>query len=170
MKIISDSINSENWEETIANSGFSFSDVETFINESYNRGYKAKDEEMKAELKNLFTLNMLQTNQIAEQLIIYLNELGIQPLSAYLKIESVFSFSLIFTVNLNDYISDRLLKAYDWTSDMEMKVNGRNYTIDLSFMHGDENVDTESLNSDGFRFKHKKLNENAKQEITRTAQ
>ncbi|SEA80062.1 hypothetical protein [Pedobacter hartonius] len=42
-----------------------FSDVEILINESYNRGYKAKDEEMKAELKNLFSSNMLQTNQIA---------------------------------------------------------------------------------------------------------
>lgn len=157
MNAVRESINTENWEETIKNCGFSFPEVERYINESYNNGYRARDEQTKSSLKSLFRTNLLKTNQITEDLLSHLGTLNVQPISAYLKIESGTSFSMIITVNLEDYISDKILKAYGWISDIEMEVNNKNYSIDLSFMHGDENVNIESLNADGYRFKHKKL-------------
>jgi len=99
----------------------------------------------------------LQTNQIAEKLLVHLRELNIYPIAAYLKIDTLFNFSIIFTVNLNDYISKELLKAYDWISDTEKRVRNKNYAIDLSFMHEDEHLNLECLNSEGFKFKNKTL-------------
>lgn len=159
MNTLSAAANSENWIETIKDSGFSFSEIERFIEESYRQGYNAKDEEIKSKLRSTFDTNVRLTNQIAENLITYLKELNIQPLSAYLKIDSIFNFSIIFTTTLNDYISERLLQAYNWISDTEKRVRTQNYNIDLSFMHEDENLNIESLNSDGFKFKHKKLSD-----------
>ncbi|HEY0175800.1 MAG TPA: hypothetical protein VGC08_05440 [Pedobacter sp.] len=157
MATLNATVNSENWIETIKNSGFSLSEVEKFIDESYKSGYDAKDEEIRSRMMNIFTTNIILTNQITEDLLVYLEELNIHPLSAYLKIDSIVSFHIIFTVKLNDYISEELLKAYDWISDTEKKVRNTNYNIDLSFMHEDENLNMESLNPDGFRFKHKRL-------------
>ena len=157
MNILRESINSENWEEIISDSGFSLAEVERFIDESYDKGYQTRDRESKTVIENMFITNMQQTNQVTERLFEHLKELEIQPLAAYLKIESISSFRLIVTVNLEDYISEKILKAYEWTIDTEMKVTSKKYRIDLSFMHGDENVNIEGLNADGFRLKHKNL-------------
>lgn len=157
MNILSGSINSENWEETITDSRFSISEVERYINESYQIGHDAKDEETRSELKATFDRNILQTNQIAEKLLAYLRELDIHPIAAYLKIDTISNFSIIFTVGLEDYISSQLLKAYDWISDIEKSSRNKNYTIDLSFMHGDEHLNLECLNADGFKFRSKTL-------------
>lgn len=143
----------------IKNSGFSLSEVEKFIEESYKSGYDAKDEEIKSRRLGLFTDNIILTNQVTEDLLAYLEKLNIYPVSAYLKIDSIVSFHIIFTAELNDYISEKLLIAYDWISDTEKKIRNINYNIDLSFMHEDENLNMERLNSDGFRFKHKRLSE-----------
>lgn len=166
MDTLSTTANSENWIETIKDSGFSFSEIERFIDESYKRGYDAKDEEMASKLRSTFDTNVKLTNQIAENLIIYLKELNIHPLSAYLKIDSIFNFNIIFTTALNDYISEKLLEAYTWINDTEKSVRSPNYNIDLSFMHEDENLNIESLNSDGFKFKHKKLSDKHDQQTT----
>ncbi|WP_158797771.1 hypothetical protein [Pedobacter sp. L105] len=157
MNVLNRAIDSENWEETLKDSWFSLSEVEKFIDESYKSGYDAKDEETKSKLRVIFDMNILQTNQITEKLLAYLKELNIQPIAAYLKIDNIYSYSIIVTVGLEDYISSQLLKAYDWVNHTEKETRTKNYTIDLSFMHGDEHLDLECLNSDGYKFKSKML-------------
>lgn len=107
----------------------------------------------KSKLRSTFDTNINLTNRIAEDLIIYLKELNIHPLSIYFKTDSIFNSSIIFTTTLNDYTSEGLLSAYTWMSDIEKKVRNPNYNIDLSFIHEDENLNIERLKSDGFKFK-----------------
>ena len=45
MNILRESINSENWEEIISDSGFSLAEVERFIDESYDKGDQTRDRE-----------------------------------------------------------------------------------------------------------------------------
>lgn len=158
MNTITETIDSGNWEETIKDSGFSITEVERFIEESYSRGYLARNKEIRTKIRAIFNANLNQTNQILASLVMYLNELGIYPITAYLKIDPIANFSVILIVKLEDYISAGVLQAYDWMSDMEKNVRNENYNLDLSFMDDDANLNHEYLNADGFRFKRNNLN------------
>lgn len=155
MNTIKELINSENWEETIKNSGFSLLEVERYIDESYKRGYAAKDEKIRIKLRNIFSSNLVHTHQIMGNLIAYLNKLSIYPTSAYLKIDPIANFSVILTVKLEDYVSEGLLKAYSWISDTASDIRTENYNLDLSFIDDSKELDFECLDSDGYRLKYK---------------
>lgn len=157
MNTISQSANSENWEQTIANSGYSFSEVEKYMKESYQKGYDDKGEELKNKISEIFDSNSQITNKLTIDLFNHLKELDLKPINAFLKVESIFNFSIIVTVSLEDYISEKLLKAYNWTNETEKILKNDNYRIDISFMYDDENLNVDCLNSDGYRFKHKSL-------------
>lgn len=154
--VISNS-NTENWEQTIADSGFSFAEVERYMKESYKQGYNDKDEEIRNKIEEISSANQQLVDKITKDLLEFLKSINITPLSAYLKIDSIFKYSIITSVSLEDYLSESLLEAYAWTNKIEKSTRHDNFSIDLSFMYSDENLDAGILSSDGFRFKHKSL-------------
>lgn len=157
MNTLSHSANSENWEETVANSGYTHSEVEKYMKESYQQGYNDKDEEIRLRITEIFETNRDLTDKISTNLFEYLKTLGVKPVSAFMKVGSIFNYSILVSVTIDDYVSDNILKAYNWAHEAEKVSRNAHYNLDISFIYEDEHLNIDCLNSDGFRFRHKTI-------------
>ncbi|MFZ6010828.1 MAG: hypothetical protein ACOYXT_10835, partial [Bacteroidota bacterium] len=83
-----------------------------------------------------------------------LGEFEINPISAHLKIDSLFVFEVIVLLKEDDFLSNKMQAVYSWCSEKQHKENGELYKIWFHFIDVMPEFDFNQLSADGFRFKH----------------
>lgn len=71
-------------------------------------------------------------------------------LSSHVKLKNPNSQTVLLVVSIEDYLSDRLLKIYPITHEIEKKSRSEEYSVTFSFTYDEGNFDIASVNSHGF--------------------
>ncbi|HEY8930132.1 MAG TPA: hypothetical protein VIM55_13115 [Mucilaginibacter sp.] len=101
-------------------------------------------------------------NFAKENIIRVLNELEkneFDPLAAYLKVKSVFSFKVIIVVKEEDFIKQSFLSNYEFLTNFEQEIQTDFFTLKFSFLDGIPDDLDEALMSDGYQIKFSPIDE-----------
>ena len=81
-------------------------------------------------------------------------------MSAFLKLDSPESFTVLITLPDSEFINNSMRKAYTEIAEIEDKFNNENYNIEFSICGTNEtNFSEECVISDGYALKFKEINE-----------
>lgn len=99
--------------------------------------------------------NVERTSKLSAEILTYIHNNGFKAISAFLKIESWDSFSVLITIEEDDFLNDSFLKIYSYVSEIENKNNNDLYSLSFIFTDYNEDFDQKHINADGFILKHK---------------
>ena len=135
---------------------------ETYTSDELINAYlQGKNEGQSQKVKIL--LDALGKNiSLAQYIIESINEEIIKnnfnSLKSYLRIKSLNIFDAVFTIELEDYLSDDFDKVYKLSREYKNKNNTDSFNINTTFMPVTDSLNEERLISDGFYLIYEKQN------------
>lgn len=140
----------DSWEKISDTDAYSFNDV-------VNAWVKGKEEGLNITQKTILNAlkeNILKTVQARAKVYKFLKEKGFKALIAHLKVESPYSFQILFVVPEGELLNNDFLKVYDFISELENEVNEELYNVHLSFVDSSDTLDENQFEADGFIAKY----------------
>jgi hypothetical protein len=120
--------------------------------EGLSDGYKKAQKSLERKLKKQLRNNIFIAQRVGENVFNKLNEIGIEVTVAYMKIEPLEKFKIIFKVKKEDFYSDKIIEGYKVFSEFQKDFMSENIYVDLSFLPAKGRINNECLISDGFIF------------------
>lgn len=105
---------------------------------------------MENELKELFKSNIGRAQKIGEEIFGKLTEAGLKPDIAYMKIEPLEKFIILYQIDASLFYSDKIIEGYKIFSEFQEDNLSNDFYIDLSFLPNKGKINNECLISDGF--------------------
>jgi len=145
----------KNWEFTSSEDKLFSTD---HIIDAYLKGKNEGLEQQERLIIEKLISNIDKSGKHTTQVINHLLKKGLNPTAAFLKINSWDNFETLIIISEKDFLSTKMLKVYEYISKLESKVSEDMYYLQISFHSKDENIDEESIRSDGYILKHKMQN------------
>lgn len=123
--------------------------------DAYFKGKQEGLDQAQKALQKLFENNYLRSGECAKSLIDYLKSSKLHPISAHLKIESLFTFEVIVLLPEEEFLSDAMKQVYSHCRDLEIKYCDDSFQISFNFIDASSHFDFAQLKADGFEFKLK---------------
>jgi hypothetical protein len=138
--------NSQNWLEKINGTDTYVKDMLSF----FQNGWDARGNDDQDKIKERLRANVINSLTYTHEIISELGKLDIKPTRAYIKGISVVSQSVLISISIDDYLSDKFTRIYNVASKIEKESKSENYSISFNFTFDDGNLDGEALSCDGF--------------------
>ena len=123
------------------------------MHDAYLKGKEKGKKHFIDSVNKTLSFNLPLAATLAEKFIAHVEELySIKVPAAYLKIEEIAKFSVLFLVPKEDFLSPKMRNAYILAEEFEHKENS--FEISFSFTILSENIKEENINSDGYKLKH----------------
>lgn len=119
---------------------------------------KGKNDGLEQAQKLLFEylrINIDKSGKHTARILEFLRENNFTPISAYLKINSWDSFTLMLALPENEFIDDKIIKAYDFITDFEEVTKEDLYSLNIIICDTEGDLDESYIVSDGFFLKYK---------------
>jgi len=84
------------------------------------------------------------------KVIEYLKSRGINPISAHLRIESVYALDVLITVSDEDFLKDSFSENYTFVNHLQQIGKTDFYSITFNFINQSKEFNKELLSSDGY--------------------
>lgn len=142
--------NSQNWDTKISQSDEYVKDMLVYFAE----GWDARGLDDSRKDQDRLRVNVVNTLTYIEQVNAALNDLNIQATASHIKANSFFSFTVLFLIPLESYLSEEFLNVYFITSMIEKKSKSEDYCVNFTFTFDDGNINEEALTCDGYFRSH----------------
>lgn len=153
MNKIKEILEPQNWELTSPKDKLFSSD---HVIEAYLKGKKEGLEQAQKLILDKLVENVNNSGDYTTEILGHFKKKGFHPVSTFLKIISWDNFKILITLPEKEFISNKIIKIYDFISDYENKVNKELYHLEITLTDINEDTfDTNCLRSDGFVLKHK---------------
>lgn len=99
--------------------------------------------------------NIAKAGNHTSELLENIKNKSLNPVSAYLRINSWDDYTILVVLPLNEFLDPRTLELYDYISELESKVEEDMYRIQVSLCDTESEINEHYVRSDGFALKHK---------------
>jgi len=130
--------------------GITQSDLIKKYIEGLSDGYWKAMSTMENELKGIFKNNIKRAQKIGEEVFRRLKEAGLEVDIAYMKIEPLEKFTILYQIDASFFYSDKIIEGYEIFSEFQKDNLNNDFYIDLSFLPKKGEINNECLISDGF--------------------
>jgi hypothetical protein len=130
------------------------SDLIEYYYKGYRDGKNTANKEIKEKAKKMLQDNAVKALTTTST---YFNELNKEDqilLKAYLKIEPLVNFKVIFLIDKSIFYSDKVNKIYKTLGIIENQMNSDNFYIDFSLVPNNGKVNEALITSYGFVFSY----------------
>ncbi|MBT1689114.1 hypothetical protein [Dawidia soli] len=121
--------------------------------DAYLKGKKDGLDDHQKALQSVFAKNFEKSGKSTAKLFAFLSQQEITPISAHLKIDSLFSFEVVVLLNEADFLGEKMPGVYNWCITLQKEEEEESFRICFSFIDVMDGFDFEQLRSDGFRAK-----------------
>lgn len=129
---------------------FTVNEVIQAYKTGFDLGLTSVIEQNKKLLENQIRANAATAAQDTLKVVEYFKQIGIQPLSAHLKIVSKFSVEVLITVSDNDYIKEEFSQVYTFVNALKESNTNELYSINFKFVNRGESFDLDSVKTYGY--------------------
>jgi len=124
---------------------------------AYEAGIAKGISGMQKLVQEKFNANIDKTASDTGRLISKLQEYGVNPTSARLKVISWDQFEVLFILPEKEYLDEKFDFVYNFVGDLENSTREEFYSISFKFLPETEDTDIQKIMSDGFTLQHKSL-------------
>ncbi|MGJ4787354.1 hypothetical protein [Leptospira koniambonensis] len=153
MKTLEEIIKSNHWEIAVPKESDLLYTSDHVINAYLQGKAEALEQNQRLQFAKLQE-NIAKSAELAGEVIVYAKSVNINPTAAFLKIDSWEDFVLLLTIPETEFLSQNILKVYDFTSSKEAEFNNKLYSIEIVLANMNEHFDNECLVSDGYLLKY----------------
>lgn len=100
-------------------------------------------------------ININRSGKDTTTLLAFLKSRQMNPISAYLRINSWDNFSILIVLPQEEFLDKKMMSVYDYISELETTVSEEMYQIQVSICDTEEGIDENYVCSDGFALKYK---------------
>ena len=149
-------IPSEDWENAANKAKKEAHSEPDDIIQAWEAGIDRGINETERVLVKHFQANLHEISEITEKFYSELkSEIDLTPVNAFLRVNSISSFDILFVVDLEKYITGNRKTAYQRARDLRSEFcKGSDIKIDISFMADSSNFNPKMVNAEGFTFKY----------------
>ncbi|MEX0810843.1 MAG: hypothetical protein WD048_01420 [Chitinophagales bacterium] len=141
-----------NWEFTSHKEKLFSSD---HVIDAYLKGKNESLEEAQKLVLEKLVKNINKAGKHTKQVLHHFNKNNLNPISAFLKINSWDDFTIMVVLPHDEFLSKKIISVYEFVSEFENKVSEDLYHIQITICDSDGNLDENYIRSDGFVLKHK---------------
>jgi hypothetical protein len=152
MNAINEILAPANWELTSPKDKLFSSD---HVIDAYLKGKNDGLEQQQRLIIEKLISNINKAGKNTSNILSFLRKKKLNPISAYLRINSWDDFSILITLPQVEFLDKKMLNVYDYISELESKVDENMYHIQVSVCDTEDNIDENYVRSDGFALKHK---------------
>ena len=124
---------------------------------AYEAGIAKGISGMQKLVQEKFNVNIDKTANDTGKLIVKLQEYGIAPTSARLKVISWDQFEVLIILPEKEYLDEKFDIVYNFVGDLENATREEFYSISFKFLPETKDTDIQKIMSDGFTLLHKSL-------------
>ena len=117
------------------------------------KGAKEEKDKLDDRIKNLFSKSYEDTSVVLDTM----KELGVRPVFARLKLQTLNYLNVIIAVFKSDFTPDKAEKIYNFLSEFEEKKSTKEYNIDFSIFKAPDGFSDTAIENDGYIYKHQSL-------------
>lgn len=152
MNAIDEILAPANWELTSPKDRLFSSD---HVIDAYLKGKNDGLEQQQRLIIEKLISNIGKSGKHTSDILSFLRKKKLNPVSAYLRINSWDDFSILIVLPQDEFLDKRMLIVYDYISELENKVAEDMYHIQVSVCDTNNNIDESYIRSDGFALRHK---------------
>ena len=119
---------------------------------AYTTGVKEGMEQDEKLFQKQIKDNSKSAGEDTHKVIAHLKSVGINSISAHLRIESRYSIEVLITVSDSDFAKDLFSEIYSFVNALQEKSKTDFYTVIFSFINRSSEFDIDMVKSDGFMF------------------
>jgi hypothetical protein len=139
----------DNWEKT------SFSSDDMW--QAFQRGEQYQINKQEQEFNETLTKNLNRAAFLSEGIFhTAINDYNVGIQKAYLKAETIENFDVLFLVNLDDFMSEKIKDIYKRSHLVKSEFNGADFHISFKFMPSSDSLNLDSISSDGYMLEYGK--------------
>ncbi len=150
MKPVFDNLKMDILEATLKNSDEYVKDMLQFYEEGHSNGWEARGTNDRNLFEARLKANVISTLTYVNEVIKVCDKVGIQILSAYIKLENPKSMQVLLSVPLADYLKKELRDVYKHIHLIEKSSRSDDYRVGLSITYDDGSLDADTLTAEGF--------------------
>lgn len=124
---------------------------------AYKAGYAKGVAGAHALLQETFNRNYQKSGEDTGKVIEKLQEFGLNPLSALLRVVSWEEFEVLITLPEAEFLDEKLESAYDFVGEFENSARTNHYCLSFRFCPTVDGLDEQKMKSDGFTIAHRLL-------------
>ncbi|RPA68439.1 hypothetical protein EF405_12340 [Cyclobacteriaceae bacterium YHN15] len=152
MNAINEILAPANWELTAPKEKLFSSD---HVIDAYLKGKNHGLEQQQRLILEKLISNINKAGKDTSAILSFLKKKKLNPIAAYLRINSWDDFSILIILPQDEFLDKRMLRVYDFISDLESRVGDDMYNIQVTVCDTEDKIDENYVRSDGFAFKHK---------------
>ena len=115
-------------------------------------GHRAKRKILHERLKE----NIFKAQRICENLLSKIIDKKIKVFTIHLKADNINSYTALFAVELNDFVSDKFREVYTLSRQIKNESDTDTFYITFSFIPNSKQLSEDCLEADGFFMKYEK--------------
>lgn len=139
------SILPQNWQEQF-DANFSSND----LIDAYFKGRSDGENQFSKIILERFRENINKATKLAEQFIDLARERGVEIIHAHLKVQDIARFTILFIVSEEAFLSEDFRNIYLLSNFIKSTNNSDSFSINFTFTHQSEHLNSDCLSSDGF--------------------
>lgn len=148
--VVENNLNIDSWQ--LSTTGAKLYSADAVI-DAYLKGKKeGLEQTQKAAIQQLES-NIRKAATHTLKVFEYLKEQGITPITAYLKLDRFDVMEVMFTLEDEDLLNDKITSVYDYVCSFEEAVSEELYNITFGFVDQGPEFNESLLRSDGYVFK-----------------
>ena len=133
----------DNWEKT------TFSNDDMWV--AFQRGERYQIEKQEQQFHNTLIKNLNRAAFLSEGIFHTANsDYNVSIQKAYLKAETLENFDVLFLVNSEDFISDKIKDIYKRAHLVKSEFNCKDFHISFKFMPTSDHLNLEGISADGY--------------------
>lgn len=152
MNAINEILAPANWEFTSPKDKLFSSD---HVIDAYLKGKSDGLEQQQKLVVEKLISNINKSGKYTNEILSFLKKEKLNPLSAYLRINSWDDFSVLIALPQKEFLDKKILSVYDFISALESKVREDMYNVEVVICDTEDEIDENYVHSDGFVLKHK---------------
>jgi hypothetical protein len=142
----------EKWKNESGSSNESFTANDVI--EAYESDAKDGEKRLLERITSLIHKKTVLAMEICEQIWLYLDEHGFEPISLHLKRNDIAAYSALCVVREEKYLSEEFGEVYEFVFSLVDKVNTNEYHLGIHFLPFSESYNKEMVLADGFVYSY----------------
>lgn len=144
--------------------------LEQFGWEQFQRGEAYQKQKDQEDFENSLSKNLNKAATLSESIFHTANnDYFVHITKAYLKLETIHQYETLFLVDKKDFLSDKLREVYQKSHSIKADFNCDDFYISFKFMPFSEDLNLDSLHSDGFTLVYNSERRKQQKPVTRKA-
>ena len=120
--------------------------------DAYQKGKAAAIQQAQEAVANKMSSGLYKSGDMVIKAIGLLKELGLDPLSAFLRIGGNQEFQALIGLSEEDFLSEAMLEAYLKLAEMELAYGSEQFRITFSLADLEGEIDISAIHADGYIF------------------